>query len=137
MKSFEDIRAHCASRWELSNNEPYLLSFDLPVQSGQRRQSLFLAELEDEQGNCYLRVSTPVAPVGGNDALRALRFNWEQRLGYLAVNDLDGTPYLHLCENRPYEWLDAIELERVIVEIGPLADRLEQAISAAPGADSC
>lgn len=128
MKSFEDIRAHCASRWTLSDNEPYLLSFDLPVQAGDRRQALFLAELEDEEGNRYLRVSTPVAPVEHDRALQALRFNWEQRLGFLAVSDLDGVAYLHLCENRPYEWLDAAELDRVIAEIGPLADRLERAI---------
>jgi len=131
MNSFEDIRAHCASRWPLSNDEPYLLSFDLPVQADGRRQSLFLAELEDEEGNRYLRVSTPVAPVEHDRALRALRFNWEQRLGFLAVSDLDGVAYLHLCENRPYEWLDAAELDRVIAEIGPLADRLESAVGAA------
>lgn len=130
MKSFEDIRAHCASRWTLSDDEPYLLSFDLPVQADGRRQGLFLAELEDEEGNRYLRVSTPVAPVENDKALRALRFNWEQRLGFLAVSDLDGVAYLHLCENRPYEWLDAAELDRVIAEIGPLADRLESAIGA-------
>lgn len=129
MNSFEDIRAHCASRWPLRDNEPYLLSFDLPVESGQRRQSLFLAELEDEIGNRYLRLSTPVAPVEGEVALRALRFNWEQRVGYLAVSELDSVSYLHLCENRPYEWLDASELERVIRELGPLADRLERAIN--------
>jgi hypothetical protein len=133
MNSFEDIRAHCSLRWTLRDNEPYLLSFDVPVQSGTRRQSLFLAELVDENDNRFLRVSTPVAPVGENAAsraLRALRFNWEQRLGYLAISDLEGMAYLHLCENRPYELLDAGELDRVIAEIGPLADRLEQAIGA-------
>lgn len=130
MNSFEDIRLHCETNWTLASSEPYLLSFDLPVQAGKRRQCLFLAEMEDETGNRYLRVSTPVAPVNGVDPLRALRFNWEQRLGYLAVSDLDGSAYLHLCENRPYEWLDADELDRVIVELGPLADRLERAIGA-------
>lgn len=128
MNSFEDIRAHCAARWTLRDNEPYLLSFDLPLEAGRRQQGIFLAELEDELGNRYLRVSTPVAPVGSDGALRALRFNWEQRLGFLAVSDLDGVPYLQLCENRPYTWLDAAELDHVIGEIGPLADRLERAI---------
>ena len=129
MNSFEDIRAHCAARWTLGVNDPYLLSFDLPVQAGQRRQGLFLAELVDEDGRRYLRVSTPVALAAEATALRALRFNWEQRLGFFAVSDLEGSPYLHLCENRPYETLDAAELDRVIGEIGPLADRLESAIS--------
>lgn len=131
MNSFEDIRAHCASRWSLRDNEPYLLSFDLPVRGGQRVQSLFLAELEDEDGNRYLRVSTPVAPVEDEIAVRALRFNWEQRVGYLAVSDLGGVAYLHLCENRPYEWLDSSELDHVVAEVGPLADRLELALNGA------
>src|SRR6185312_5700148 len=51
---------------------------------------------------------------------------------YLA--DLDGSPYLHLCENRLYEFLDAPELERVIHELGSLGDQLEQVI--ASGDDS-
>lgn len=129
MKTFEDIRAHCQSRWPLKDNDPYLLSFDLPVGDGDRQQSLFLAELEDEEGRRCLRVSTPVAPLAGADPLRALRFNWEQRVGYLAANDLDGVPYLQLCENRPYGALGVAELERVIEELGALADRLERAIS--------
>ena len=65
------------------------------------------------------------------DAKRCLRFNWEQRVGFLAVSDLDGSPYLHLCENRPYELLSAGEIDHLIAEIGPLGDRLEQAISPA------
>ena len=135
MNSFEDVRQHCESRWSLKDNEPYLLSFDLPLDNGQRRQSLFLAELRDEGERSYLRVSTPVAPVGQDIALRALRFNWEQRLGYLAVSDLDGEAYLHLCENRPYPGLDASELDRITTELGALADRLERAIGARGAAD--
>lgn len=131
MNSFEDIRAHCAARWTLGHNEPYLLSFDLPVESGRRRQGVFLAELQDENGRRYLRISTPVAPAEEERALQALRFNWEQRVGFLAVSDLEGIAYLHVCENRPYELLDAEELDRVVAELGGLADRLEQAITPA------
>ncbi len=53
---------------------------------------------------------------------------------YLAVADLDGSPYLHLCENRPYEFLDTAELQRVVRELGVLGDQLEQVI--ASGSDS-
>jgi hypothetical protein len=130
MKTFEDIRAHCQSRWALKDNDPYLLSFDLPVGDGSRRQSLFLAELEHDDGRRCVRISAPVAPLAGADPLRALRFNWEQRVGYLAANDLDGVPYLQLCENRPYRSLDADELDRVIAELGALADRIAQIIAA-------
>jgi hypothetical protein len=57
-----------------------------------------------------------------------LRFNWEQRNGFLAVTDLDGSPYLHLCENRPYDLLNQQELRRLIDELGTLGDQLEQVI---------
>jgi len=128
MHSFEDVRSHLNASHTLRINDPYLICFDMSLEKG-RHQGVYLAELDDEAGRKYLRVSTPIGPLTGMDARRCLRFNWEQRLGYLAVSDLDGSPYLHLCENRPYELLSGKELERLINEIGPLGDRLEQAIS--------
>ena len=104
------------------------------MEGGKRHQGLYFAELEGDDGRKYLRVSTPIGPLTGVDAKRCLRFNWEQRVAVLAVSDLDGSPYLHLCENRPYELLTPAELDRLIGEIGPLGDRLEEAISA--GGDS-
>ena len=128
MQHFEAVRSHLGSRHALRRNDPYLLSFDLPLRQ-QRTQGVYLAELEDEAGQCYLRISTPVGPLAGVDATRCLRFNWQQRTGFLAVADLDGSPYLHLCENRLYEFLDAAELDRVIRVLGTLGDRLEQVIA--------
>ncbi|GAP67214.1 hypothetical protein MBSD_n2530 [Mizugakiibacter sediminis] len=129
MQSFEQIRAHVSGRYPLRTNDPYLISFDLTLARSRRHQGIYLAELEGEDGRKFLRISTPIGPLTGTDARRCLQFNWEQRVGYLAVSDLDGSPYLHLCENRPYELLDERELERLIGEIGPLGDQLEQAIS--------
>jgi len=117
MRSFEEVRSHLSGKYSFKTNDPYLLSFDLAVRDGDGRR--------------YLRVSTPIGPFAGMDAKRCLRFNWEQRTGYLAVSDLDGAPYLHLCENRPYALLDTAELDRVINEIGPLGDQLERVITAA------
>ena len=134
MQSFEEVRSHISARQQLRINDPYLISFDMLTDGGQRHQGLYLAELEGEDGRKYLRISTPIGPLTGMDAKRCLRFNWEQRVGYLAVSDLDGSPYLHLCENRPYELITADELNRLIDEIGPLGDRLEKAISS--GGDS-
>ena len=51
-------------------------------------------------------------------------------MGYLAIGDLDGVPYIQLCENRPYEGLTAAEVDRLILEIGGMGDRLERALSA-------
>lgn len=130
MQSFEEVRSHISARQQLRINDPYLVSFDMLTDGGNRHQGVYLAELEGEEGRKYLRISTPIGPLTGTDAKRCLRFNWEQRVGYLAVSDLDGSPYLHLCENRPYELLTPDELDRLIDEIGPLGDRLEKAISA-------
>ncbi len=129
MHHFEAVRSHVGSIHQLRHNDPYLISFDLPLPRG-RQQGIYLAELEDEGGRRYLRISTPIGPLAGIDARRCLRFNWEQRTGFLAVTDLDGSPYLHLCENRPYDTLDDNELGRLIDELGSLGDQLELAIAA-------
>lgn len=133
MHHFEAVRSHIGSQHELHHNDPYLISFDMEV-APDRFQGIYLAELEDEADRRYLRISTPIGPLAGTDANRCLRFNWQQRTGFLAVADLDGSPYLHLCENRPYEFLDASELERVVRELGTLGDQLERTI--ADGDDS-
>ncbi len=130
MHSFEEIRTCVQTHHVLRINDPYLICFDLATEHGQRHQGLYLAELEGEDGRKYLRISTPVGPLARMNGKRCLRFNWEQRVGFFALSDLDGVPYLHLCENRPYELLTEDELKRLIGEIGPLGDRLEKAISA-------
>lgn len=128
MRHFEAVRSHIGSQHELRHNDPYLISFDLEL-TRDRCQGIYLAELEDESGLRYLRISTPIGPLAGTDPNRCLRFNWQQRTGFLAVADLDGSPYLHLCENRPYEFLDSAELERVVRELGTLGDQLERVIA--------
>lgn len=129
MQSFEQIRSHIGNVHALRTNDPYLISFDLTLPD-DRHQGIYLAEIDGEDGGKFLRVSTPIGPATGLDAVRCLRFNWEQRTGYLAISDLDGSPYLHLIENRPYASLQVPELDRIIAELGNLGDRLEQAVSA-------
>jgi hypothetical protein len=128
MNSFEDVRSFLATHHALKDNDPYVISFEMALGNG-RRQSVFLAELDTDAGRKYLRVSTPVAPIGTHDAAKCLRFNWEQRVGYLALSDIDGAAYLHLCENRPFEGLGESELESMITELATLADGLESAMS--------
>ena len=128
MQSFEQIRSHVGNLHTLRTNDPYLISFDLTLPDG-RHQGIYLAEIDDEDGGKFLRVSTPIGPATGVDAARCMRFNWEQRTGYLAISDLDGSPYLHLIANRPYASLQGPELDRIIAELGNLGDRLEQAVS--------
>jgi hypothetical protein len=110
--------------------EPYVMCVELSLDGGRRHQAIFLSELHDDDERNYLRVSTAVAPTTGIDCRRALGFNWESRVGYLAIGDLDGVPYLQLCENRPYEGLTSSEVDRLVLEIGGLGDRMERALSA-------
>jgi len=130
MESFEQIRSHVTSAYTVASSDPYLIALQLSLAGGTRQQTIFLAELEGEDGRNYLRVSTAVAPTTGLDIKRALAFNWSQRVGYLALSELDGVPYLHLCENRPYDGLSAAEVDRLILEIGGLGDSMERSLSA-------
>lgn len=125
MQSFEDVRSHLAARYEIDDNEPWLLSCEVLLPEG-RRQTVFVAELETEAGDRVLRVGTPIVPLGEIDPVRCLRFNWEQRTGYLAVSDLDRVPYLQLCENRPYGALDESGLDRLLIDLATQADHLER-----------
>lgn len=130
MQNFEQIRVHVVSQYRTATNEPYLIRIELSLDNGRRHQGIFLTELDADDGRKYLRISTAIAPLTGMDCKRALAFNWEQRVGYLAVSELEGAPYLQLCENRPYDQLTASEIDRMIIEIGGLGDRLERAFSA-------
>lgn len=131
MQDFEQVRSHVTTAgYQVTVNEPFVLCVDLSLEQGSRLQSIFLVELQDHDGRCYLRASTAVAPTATLDPARALAFNWESRVGYLATGELDGEPYLQLCENRPYQGLDASELDRLVLEIGGLGDRMERMLSA-------
>jgi hypothetical protein len=131
MQNFEQIRSHLAgSDFRITMQEPYVLCVELSLDGGRRHQAIFLSELEDDDGRHYLRVSSVIAPITGIDCKRALAFNWESRVGYLAIGDLDGVPWIQLCENRPYEGLSPAELDRLILEVGGMGDRMERALSA-------
>ncbi len=130
MQTFEQIRAHLNANYPVRSSDPYLIGLDISLDQGQRRQSVFLTELEGDDGRTYVRITTSIAPITGLDARRALYFNWEQRVGHLSVSELDGVPYLQLCENRPLESLTAAEIDRIIIEIAGLGDRMERTFSA-------
>lgn len=130
MQNFEQIRSHIQGDYKLTASEPYLACVQLSLAQGRRHQSIFLSELEGEDGRKYLRVSTLIAPITGIDARRMLAFNWESRVGYLAIGELDSVPYLQLCENRPYDTLTGAEVDRLILEIGGLGDQLESLLTA-------
>jgi hypothetical protein len=131
MQSFDDIKQWAQSKYTLRTSESYLLSFDVPIKTAVpvRQQGMFVVELETETGAKILRLSTPIVGMARVNAERCLRFNWAQRVGYLAIGDLDGKDWLHLCENRPYAGLSVPELNRITVELAALADQLERAFT--------
>ncbi|MFC1719690.1 hypothetical protein ACFL00_00940 [Pseudomonadota bacterium] len=133
METFFEIRKHMMDLYELSIDEPFIISFEYPIQSSGRRQSMFLAELETSEDRRVLRVETPVAPLADLDAEKCLRINLTQRVGYLAVGDLDGVPYIKMCANLPYAYVGEQELDYTIRNVARSADNMEQFLE--PGSD--
>lgn len=133
METFSEVRNHMLGLYELQIDEPFIVSFEYPIDNSERRQSIFLAELQTNHGRRVLRVETPVAPLADLDAEKCLRINLTQRVGYLAVGDLDGVPYIKMCENLPYAFVGEEELDYVIRRVALAADRMEQFLE--PGED--
>lgn len=132
MHTFKSIRQHLVDAgFTVVLQDEGVASIELSLEQGSRHQTIFLSELHDEDGRPYLRVSSAVAPANGVDASRALKFNWQSRVGYLAVGEMGGDPYLQLCENRPFESLDGAEVHRLVLDIGGTSDRMERALSGA------
>lgn len=130
MHNFEQIRSHLQGKYKVTASEPYLMCVQLSLDKGRRHQSIFLSEMVGEDERPYVRVSTVIAPMTGIDARRMLSFNWQSRVGYLAIGELDSVPYLQMCENRPYDTLNAAEVDRLVLEIGGMGDRMESLLSA-------
>ena len=133
METFAEVRRHVIENHQLFIDEPFQIAFECPIDGNDRKQTVFLAELKSSDNRRYLRVETLICPLEDFDAEKCLRINLMQRIGYLAVGDLEGTPYIKLCENMPYSTLDATELEYVINTMAPFADRIEKALE--PGED--
>lgn len=133
METFSEVRQHMMDLYELRIDEPFIISFEYRIGDSNRRQSIFLAELETSEGRRVLRVETPVAPLDDLDAEKCLRINLTQRVGYLAVGDLESVPYIKMCENLPYAYVGEEELDYTIRNIALAADRMEQFLE--PGAD--
>jgi hypothetical protein len=133
METFSEVRKHIMDSFELKIDEQFVISFEFPMDDSVRRQSMFLAELKTSDGRRVLRVETPVVPLEDLAAEKCLRINQMQRVGYLAVGDLDGVPYIKMCENLPYAFLVEQELDYAIRHIARTADQMEQSLE--PGED--
>lgn len=128
METFAEVRQHILKNHTLFIDEPFQLGFECEIEGGDRKQAIYVAELKTEDNRRYLRVETLICPLYDFDAEKCLRINLILRVGYLAVGDLEGTAYVKMCENLPYHSLSADELEYVIMQVAPMADRMEQAL---------
>ena len=126
METFSEVRNHILESYKLRIDEPFIISFECQINGGERRQSIFLAELKTGDGRRVLRVETPVVPLEDMSAEKCLRLNLTLRVGYLAVGDLDGVPYIKMCENLPYAFLHDAELDYTIKHVAQMADQMEQ-----------
>ena len=128
METFAEVRQHIIDHHQLFSDEPFQLAFDCAIEDSNRKQAIYIAELKAADNRRYLRVETLVCPLDDFDAEKCLRINLILRVGYLAVGDLDGTPYVKMCENLPYDSLNGTELEYVISHVAPMADRMPAAL---------
>ena len=126
METFAEVRNHIRESHKLRIDEPFIISFECPIGEGDRHQGIFIAELKTDDGRRVLRVETPVVPLEDLSAEKCLRLNLTLRVGYLAVGDLDSVPYIKMCENLPYAFLGAEELDYTIKHVAQMADQMEQ-----------
>ena len=128
METCAEVMQHNRENHTLFLDEPFQRGFDCDMEGSDRKQAVFVAELQTADNRRYLRVESLICPLDDFDAEKCLRINLILRVGYLAVGDLDGIAYVKMCENLPYSSLDGDELEYVISHVATMADRMEQAL---------
>jgi hypothetical protein len=125
METFAAIEDFVRERYDVVHDEPFMLGLEVPVGEDGRRQSVFVAELNNQDGKRFLRVETTLAPLAEHSAEKCLRVNLMLRTGYLAIGDLEGVPFIKLCENLFYGSDIAEQLDYVIEQIAELGDKIE------------
>ena len=126
METFAEVRNHILESHKLRIDEPFIISFECPIGEGERCQGIFLAELKTGDGRRGVRGVTSVWPLADMSAEKCLRMNLTLRVGYLAVGDMEGVPYIKMCENLPYAFLKEEELDYTIKHVAHMADQMEQ-----------
>ncbi len=128
MDTFSELAEHVERRFNVVHREKFMLGIELPTE-GSRRQSVFLAELKDSDDRRILRVETAVSPLGHHDPVKVLRVNLMLRGGYLAVGDLEGVPFLKLCDNLDFRYLSIEALDDRLQRLGRLGDDIEDMLT--------
>lgn len=134
MDTFAEIEQTVGKHFRIVYTEPFMLAVEVPVGPSGRRQDVFLAELKNSDDRRVLRLESNIAPLTEHQAEKCLRVNLVLRIGYLAVGDLDGAPFIKLCHNLTYDQLEERALLYVIEQLARLADGMEETLT---GGDDC
>lgn len=129
METFAEISEFASTHFNAVHEEKFVLGLEIPTGRGGRHQSVFLAEIKDDDDRRYLHLETTVGPLGQHDPLKILRVNLMLRVGYLAVGDLEGVPFLKLCENIAYRYVNEELLLDTVRELTELGDEMEQTLT--------
>ncbi len=129
MQTFSEIEEYIREHFTVVHAEPFMLAVEVKVGEEGRSQDIFLAELKNSDERRVLRMETNVAPLGEHDAEKCLRVNLMLRIGYLAVGDLDGMPFIKLCHNMTYDQLSDASLRYGINHLALLGDSIENTLT--------
>ncbi|HKL51579.1 MAG TPA: hypothetical protein VJ908_10450 [Wenzhouxiangellaceae bacterium] len=129
METFSEIAKFAREHFNAVHDEKFVLGLEIPTGREGRHQSVFLAEVKDDNDRRYLHLETTVGPLGQHDPLKVLRINLMLRVGYLAVGDLESVPFLKLCENIDYRYLGQELLLETVRQLAELGDEMEQTLT--------
>lgn len=129
MNTFAEIQAHIAEQFRVVHEEPFMIAVEVPVGRSGRRQDVFVAELKNSDDRRILRLESNIAPLAEHQAEKCLRVNLMLRIGYLAVGDMDGVPFIKLCHNLTYDQIEEPALHYIIEHLAQLADNIEETLT--------
>lgn len=129
METFSEIAAFARQHFNAVHDEKFVLGLEIPTGHDGRHQSVFLAEVKDDDDRRYLHLETTVGPLGQHDPLKVLRINLILRVGYLAVGDLESVPFLKLCDNIAYRYMNEDLLLDTVRQLAELGDEIEQTLT--------
>ena len=129
MQTFSELEAYIRKHYKVVHDEPFMLAVDVKVGDSGRSQDIWLAELKNSDERRVLRFETNIGPLREHDAEKCLRVNLMLRIGYLAVGDMDGTPFIKLCHNLTYDLLNEASLRYVINHMALLGDSIENTLT--------
>ena len=129
METFSEIAEFAREHFNAVHDEKFVLGLEIPTGREGRHQSVFLAEVKDDNDRRYLHLETTLGPLGQHDPLKVLRINLMLRVGYLAVGDLESVPFLKLCQNIDYRYLGQELLLETVRQMAEMGDEMEQTLT--------